>query len=303
MGVGSGHCKILGAVGRRASLGFVALNLLAVLPLLWIAGSYVPDRLDLHVRGVRGDERVMVFRAGVSGDGADRASRVTSFSFASNDVQRLKFYFNSGCPTERLEFGFENGSASVSIDTITVMHRCVLMQTLKAADVASCYEVVGDARLKENGRGGLDVELLGGKVLFRPKRSAAGAWKSSLGTDRRLVPVVVLAELVLLFFSIVAAVVRNGGGDSRAAVAAKSASVSLAAVLLFVVALPIQSYLANRSGFPFTIDAVAAEIFCRAAVCGVALSVALFTLHPFFSYVPHAAVLGVVVSEYLDFSK
>lgn len=273
--------------------------MLVVVPLAWIGGSYVPDRLDVYVGGERGDAHLTTFTAGVEMDGSESGTRVSNFSFSGGDVHRLKMYFNAGCPVERLRFGFENGPASFSIDKMTVMHRCVLMRTLQAKDLSSHYDVVGDATVVPNGRGGLNVKLLGEKVEFRPRKTVSSAWKLSVGSDRRLAAAGALAEVCLFVLSFAMVFFVKQDGDSWCAVAAKSAAVAFAATLLFLVALPIQSYLVNRSSFPFSFGAVLVEVLACAAVVFAVLAVVLFILHYVFSYVPHVLVLGVTVCEYL----
>lgn len=283
----------------KTLLAFIALNMLAVAPIAWIVGSYVPDRLDVYVGGKRGDAHVTTFTAGVAVDGSDRGSRASNFSFSGDDVLRLKMYFNAGCPAESLRFGFENGPAAFSIDKMTIMHRCVLMRTLQAKDFASHYDVVGDALVEPNGRGGLDVKLLGEKVEFRPRQTVSNAWKLSVGSDHRLVAAGVLAEVCLFILSLAIVFFVKQDGDSWCRVAAKTSVVAFTAVLLFVVALPIQSYLVNRSSFPFSFGAVLGEVLVCAATSFFVLAVVLFALHYVFSYLPHVVVLGVVVCEYL----
>ena len=282
----------------RAFLFCLILNLLVIAPLLWLAGGFLPDRMDLFATTASD----VTFQTGKIDEGVRFRARSIALS-PGNFSQRTKMYFADGYNFGEIALGFGDRPAKFTIDKLTVMSRAMLMWTVDPSRFASCYESVGGIKAVANQSGGIDVEITSPGSYFKPRSNARDAWKFSLDTDPRLLRVVkliLLGEFILFLFCLfiegLAPTIDNRSWRDEYG---RSLSVAFLVSFLFLFVLPFQSYLVNRLSFPFTTGEFLAASLPRVLIYGTYIALVLHVLHYRLKWFPHVLLLSFATFEWL----
>jgi len=250
---------------------FAVANLCGLLPLWFILFGGMPERIRVQIRG-DGKQPVALAMDGINLTGKDAGVR---------DGRRVwEFAVRGGVDWDQLELVLPRGMGPESV---------------RRVDVVKWQGLV----LRRRGEG---LEKTGagtnGHSFRRP--SKVGVRFRSAGWAVAFCSI----ELVLLGLSIHAAVRRKEEGWKSLILPALGGALALA--LLFQVVLPVQSYLSNRSAFPFTGAALGGAVlvrFCVALALGtfcLSMTVRHFgrwTLAPVFAF----AVCAYLESGVLSF--
>lgn len=199
-----------------ALLNFLVANLFAVVPLLWLAFGWIPDRVKIEL-GAKSRH----IPALVSGDVVLRG-----FERAGTDGGTLwKFYLKEGMEWDNLAFRLPEGMNERGVRRVC-LEKWKLFALEKPVSELERKEGPGNDYVFRNPRSG--------KIRFAQGKTGWG---------------LAGAELLLLGLSLWAA--KRHRPERWKTLLPSVLGVSFALALLIQVALPVQSYVANRSAFPF----------------------------------------------------
>jgi hypothetical protein len=250
---------------RKTARNFLVANLCAVIPLWMAVFGGMPDQARVHLRD-RGKKPVLLLTPAATlvgkNLGRERGGRVWGFAL------------QDGTAWEGLEFSLPGGLGPESVRRIE-------------------RRKWGAFAWSKKGEGLVQTDVESNRYAFSDPRFdlagfASGAWGAGvLGT-----------EVLLLVLSWVCA--RRRQEESAKTLLPGVVGVALALSLLLEVVLPLQSYLANRSAFPFTVGELAGEMAVRFALFGGLGTVALLLLARCFGRWVLAPVLAFAVCAYLE---
>ena len=260
----------------RILRNFLAANLLFFLPLVWIVSWHVPERLEINVLAPEG----LTVKVGFCADATASVEFVRLVSCAGvNGVQTIKSYFADPIDKSNLALSFMGDGRSFELVSISILKHCFVRETLSAADFKNRFELKGET--------------------YVPKKGVKETrWKMTVGSDWRLVAVVAFAEVFI--FLVCCLLLQVKTRCPRRKNLMDSFSVAFLAAFFFCVAVPLQSYLVNRSIFDFTMSAFMGESVCLLAAVFVFLFGALYYSERSFGRIIHLFVLCLVLYEYLE---
>lgn len=249
----------------KTARNFLAANLCALIP-LWVAVfGGMPDQVRVHLR-VEGKKPVMLL------------AHVTTLNGKNLGVKKggrlWGFSLRAGTAWKDLEFVLPGSLGPESVRRV---------EWIKWQAFA----------LSKKGDGLVQTDAGANRYAFSDPRFdsagfASGAWAAGLPG----------AELLLLALSWVAA--RRRRKESVRSLLPGVVGVALALALLLGVVLPLQSYLANRSAFPFTVAELGGDMAVRFALFLGLGTLALLWLATCFGRWVLAPVLAFSVCAYLE---
>lgn len=210
---GSGPCEAT----LKTLLNFLAANLFAVLPLLYVGFGWIPDRVKIELAGNSAQIPALV-ADGVVLRGNERAGLAGGTLW--------KFYLQDGMDWKDLAFRLPPGMDGSCVRRVR-LEKWKLFALEKQGSELVVREGAGNDYAFPDPRGG--------KIGF---------------ADGRIALVLAGAELMLLGLSWLAA--RRHRPERWGTLLPSAIGVSFALAFLMQIALPVQSYVANQSAFPFT---------------------------------------------------
>ena len=244
---------------------FLVANLFALVPLWYVAFGWMPDQVKVYVRG----------------------GSVNSVSIVAGEVAMLgedygpwlggeiwRFYLREGMEWKNLAFRLPRDADANAVDRIELQKW----------------------KLFSFGKTGMDLEKAeSGNNDYRypdPHFDRFGFASRKIGWG------ILGLEGLLLVLSWLFA--RRHREESWRTLLPSVLGVSLALTLLIQVVLPIQSYIANQSTFPFTLSALCADVAIRFVLLFVWDTLAVFLLARCFGRWVLAPVFAFTICAYLE---
>jgi hypothetical protein len=250
---------------RKAARNFLVANLCALIPVWMAVFGGMPDQVRVHLR-VKGKKPVLLLAHVATLNGKDlgvkKGGRIWGFSL------------QDGTEWKNLEFSLPGGLGPESVRRIE-------------------WRKWQAFALSKKGEGLVQTDAESNRYAFSDPRFdsvgfVSGAWAAGvLGT-----------ELLLLVLSWVCA--WRHREESAKALLPSVLGVAMALAFLLDVVLPLQSYLANRSAFPFTVAELGGEMAVRFALAAGVGTLALLLLVRCFGRWVLAPVLAFAVCAYLE---
>ena len=254
---------------------FAVANLCFILPAVWLVSWFVPERLEINVNAPSG----LSVNVGFYEEGKDGVEFVRAESIAGAEwTQTIKAYFVDPIDKERLALSFVEEKHPFELVSISILKHCFFRSTLAAVDFKSAF------KLKDG--------------VFVPEKGKSACWKTTMGSDRRLVAAVIVVEFLLLLACGLSLLIKTDCPRRKTLI--DSVSVALLLAFFFCVAVPLQSYLVNRSMFGFSILAFAGEAACLFVITFLFLALSLYVSQHSFGRVMHLFLLCIVAYEYLE---
>ena len=264
--------KTVGKIVRN----FLVANLLFFIPAIWVVAWYVPERLEIKVRAPNGLTAKIGFMP--SNGQKPNFSRVVSVAGASG-VQTLKSYFADPIDKRSLAVSFLNRGNPYELISISILKHCFIRETLSKEGFDKSFECKDGVYVCRQ-----DVK--------------DNAWRLTTGSDWRLVCAVFFVEFMVLLACCLALKIETD--IPKKTRLQNSALVASLTTLFFCVAVPLQSYLVNKSMFDFTMGEFVGEVACLFAGTFVFLFVALYVSVRCFGMVMHLLLIALVAYEYLE---
>lgn len=236
-----------------------------MLPMLWAGLGWMPDQVKVYMRGTEEAP------GAIAGNGASLAGEPYG---VWEGGRGFRFYLQTGMEWEKLAFRFPGKSGAEGVERIE-------LQKWKLLAMGK------DGRgLKPSGT--TEGEYVFGNPSFERVQVAGGGIPAG----------VACAEALLLLVSWICAKRHHeeGGRSLWPAVA----GVALALTLLMQVALPVQSYLANRSAYAFSAGELFGAVGVRFVWMGAVVAAALGLLTRCFGRWVLSASLAFGVCVYLE---
>lgn len=248
----------------RTLANFMLVNICGLFPILWMGLGWMPDQVKIYMRGL--DELPgPIVSDGIALLGEDYGSWSAGRIF--------RFYMRDGMEWNGLSFRFPGKSQNMCVDRI-VLEKWKLFSFGKSGSELS-EKVDTTDEFIFNDPSFDSVGLARGKVT----------WALSM------------VELLLFGMSFVAAKRRPEGWKS---LWPSVVCVSLVAVALMQVALPIQSYLANRSTYSFPIGSLLMPMSVRFVLIALLSVVSIGILTHYFGRWILGIVLAFSICVYLE---
>ena len=211
----------------KALLNFLLANLCAVLPLWWVLFGWMPDQIRMYMRGAEAPGSVVAEGTTLVGEDIG--------TWADGHV--FRFYLRKDMKWNALAFRLPGNMGTDGVGRIELQKWKLLAFRKTGRELVPSGDAPNEYIFDSPGFGQIGI--------------AAG--KISLG--------VALLELVALAISWGAA--RRHRPECWKMLWPPVLGVALALTLLMQVALPVQSYLANRSSYPFSAPELAGAIAVR----------------------------------------
>lgn len=245
---------------------FVVANLCAFVPLWWMAFGWMPDQVKIFVTGT-GEIPCSITTGETTLLGED---------YGVSHGQRIwRFYLCQGMEWKNLVFGLPNGVGAEAVDRVELQKwklvslgktgRCLI----KNAGDSHNHFHFSDSRFEKAG-------------FVSPKIALA----------------LLFGELLL--FALAYGFARFHRPIRRKQLLPSAFGVALVLVLLMQVALPIQTYVANRSSFPFSPLELSGAIAGRLVVAVPAAVLAVFLLARCFGRWVFAPIFAYSICVYLE---
>ena len=225
----------------RTLANFMIVNICGVFPVLWMGLGWMPDQVKIYMRGTEALPGAIV---------SDGTLLLVEDYGLWKEGRVFRSYMRDGMDWASLSFRFPGKTG----------HACVERIVLEKWKLFSLGKAGSELKKKD----GTTDEYIFGNPHFDTVRLARGKVTWALG----------VVELLLLGMSCVAARRRC---EEWKTLWPSVVCVSLVAVALMQVALPVQSYLANRMDYPFSPSSLLAPILVRFILAGM-LSVVSITL-------------------------
>lgn len=252
-------------LAKRTLRNFLVANLCALVPLWVVAFGWMPDQVKVYMRS-SSSEPVFIVANGSALFGEDYGT------WAEGRIWR--FYLREGMAWPNLAFRLPKGSSEESVGHIE-LQKWKLLSLGKPG-----------TELEKAETGDHDYHY----PTPRFKRIGFASKKIGLG----------LSGLECFLFALSWLFARRHREEHWRTLLPSVLGVSLALTLLMQVALPIQSYIANKSSFPFTLTALCVAVSARFALLFVWDTLALFLLTHCFGRWILAPVFAFTVCAYLE---
>lgn len=240
-------------------------NVCALLPLLWAGLGWMPDQIKIYMRGSEDAPGAIV------GNGTALAGEKYG---TWNGGRVFRFYLQKGMDWERLSFRFPGESGAEGVERIE-LQKWKLVTLGKAG-----------GGLERSGEGA-------GEYVFPDPRF------DSAGVAGGMIPLgVASAEALLLAVAWLCA--KRHREETWRILWPAAAAVALTLTLLMQVALPVQSYLANRSAYAFSTGELLVAAGTRFAWMGLLTAVAFGLLARYFGRWVLSLALAFGICVYLE---
>ena len=250
---------------RKTARNFLAANLCALIPLWLAVFAGMPDQVRVHLR-VKGKKPVLLSTHVVTLNGKDMG--------AGKGGRVWGFTLPDGTTWGELEFSLPGDLGPESVRRVE-------------------WRKWGAFALAKKGKGLVPTDAGSNRHAFPDLRFDSAGFASAGWAAG-----VLGAEGLLLVLSWVSA--RRRREESAKSLLPGVLGVALALAFLLEVALPLQSYLANRSAFPFTAAELGREMAVRFALSAGLGTLALLVLARCFGRWVLAPVLAFSVCAYLE---
>lgn len=241
---------------------FLVANLCALVPLWIVAFGWMPDQVKVYVRGTI-TEPISIVAHDSTILGEDYGP------WANGRIWR--FYLREGMSWKDLAFHLPGNSDAVAVERIDLQKW----------------------KLFTLGKSGVGLEPdENGFRYSDPRFERIGIASKKVGLG--------LVGLECFLFALSWFFARRHRGERWRTLLPSVLGVSLALSLLMQVALPVQSYIANRSSFPFPVSALCGVVALRFALMFSWNTLALFLLARCFGRWVMAPVFAFTVCAYLE---
>lgn len=244
---------------------FAAVNVFALFPLLWALMGWTPAQMLVRVRGRE------VAPAAVMANGTVLGGRV----FGTWEGGRVfRYFLRSGMEWKDFEFSFPGVDGAEAVESVE-LQKWKLVSLRKAG-----------SGLVEKGEG---MEVF---AFADPRFDSVGLAKG------KVLWALAAMELMLAVLSLLAVRWCREEPWKKLLPAAVAAGVALA--LLAQVALPVQSYLANRASFPFSPGELAGAVWWRFGLMAAWCTLSAAVLARSFGRWVFGVFLAMAVCVYLE---
>jgi hypothetical protein len=250
---------------RRGLWNFFISNLFAVFPLLWVLFGWMPDQVIIRMRGwEEAPGAIIANGAALAGkeDGAWKGGRI------------FQFYLQSGMKWNDLVFRFPGEAGADAVERVELQKWKLLSFCKK-------------------GRTLLERDAGTAEYVFPNPRFDFVGWAGSKECWG-----VVGLEVLLAILSFCCA--RSPSKEKWKTLFLPAVSVVLALLLLTHVALPIQSFWANRASYPFTFGALVGALAWPFAWMSVLGIIGMTLLARCFGRWVFGVMLALAVCVYLE---
>ena len=244
---------------------FLVANLCALVPLWYVAFGWMPDQVKVYMRGASADP-VFIVADGATMLGEDYGA------WAAGRIWR--FYLREGMEWKNLAFRLPGDLDAAAVERIE-------LQKWKFLFLGK-----GGARLEK-------AESAHNEYRYpKPRFEQIGFASKTIGMG--------FLGLEFLLFAISWIFARRHREEHWHILLPSVLGVSLALTLLMQVTLPIQSYIANQSSFPFALPALCVAVAVRFVLLFAWNTLAIFLLARCFGRWVLAPVFAFTVCAYLE---
>lgn len=249
---------------RQIIRNFIVANVCAVFPMMGMAFGWMPDQVKIAVRGGANAPSIVVDDLVLQGEAWGEWEEGTVW----------RYYLREGMKWKELAFLFPEGKGATDVGRVD-LQRWKLILLGKAGTALELTD--------ENQNEWRFVNPKFDSVRITSRGSAWG-----------------LAGLEILLWGMACLFAKRGHGEKWERLLPSSALVALALAVLMQVALPIQSYLANQSSYPFSFGALAGSVALRFSLLFVLATTSISLLVWCFGRWVLGAVSAFVACVYLE---
>jgi hypothetical protein len=244
---------------------FLVANLCALVPLWVVAFGWMPDQVKVYMRGTAAESVSIV---------ADGTVILGENYGTWTDGRIWRFYLRDGMEWKDLAFRLPGDSGATAVERVELQKWKLLSLGKAGAGLEKTESGTNEYRYSQP----------------RFERMGFASWKMGMG--------LLGLECLLFVFSWFFA--RGHRGEHWRILLPSVLGISLALTLLMQVALPIQSYIANQSSFPFTLPALCGAVAVRFALLMAWNTLAIFLLARCFGRWVLAPLFAFTVCAYLE---
>lgn len=244
---------------------FALANVCALIPLWWVVLGWMPDQVKVWMRGWNEAPGVI----------AVNGTTLSGEEYGEWSAGRIfRFYLQKGMPWKDLVFSFPGTSGTAAVERVELQKGKLFALRKKGHGLTALGDESEQAVFSHPGFDA--VGFAGGKITWA----------------------FVLLEMLLAGLSWWCA--RYHRAESWRTLSPPALALALTFAFLIQVALPIQSYWANRASYPFPFPALVGSVACRFAGLSALGMTSLALLSKCFGRWVFGAVLALAVCMYLE---